>query len=433
MTTTPRAVRALAGAVATLALTAGLLTGTATGRADAAPALVLPAAAKKAKKTKITAQPKSATISRYGTKTSVTLKVKASGTKLKYTWQARPASGSWKTIKGATKSSYKAAAATWANGTRFRVKVKGTKGTVTSKTATLTVLQPTNTPAADAAKAFGLQGLSQGVDLSSYQYAPSYRVKPAVLADWAGTNGFAILRIGSGARPINQSYTDACTNQTRSTGGTPVVPDCAHPALSAQVRAAGLRQGAYWFNGWTTGVDTSPGNLFAGSFTPQKSAARFVELLKADGSYTRASTDPLVIDIEPGSGTYTKTANGKRYTQKLRAWKPKEAGEFLSTVKALLAADGYQANLYVYMSANTAEQKSQGIHVWSDVAGTARLWVASWGTNNGRVPAAQPKVGPWAGKGGWSIWQYTSNTRIAGSGVGALDGDLAKTDAWTPR
>ncbi len=432
MTTTPRAVRALAGAVATLALTAGLLTGTATGRADAAPALVLPAAAK-AKKTRITAQPKSATISRYGTKTSVTLKVKASGTKLKYTWQARPASGSWKTIKGATKSSYKAAAATWANGTRFRVKVKGSKGTVTSKTATLTVLQPTNTPAADAAKAFGLQGLSQGVDLSSYQYAPSYRVKPAVLADWAGTNGFAILRIGSGARPIGVSYTDACTNQTRSTGGTPVVPDCAYPALSAQVRAAGLRQGAYWFNGWTTGVDTSPGNLFAGSFTPQKSAARFVELLKADGSYTRASTDPLVIDIEPGSGTYTKTANSKKYTQKLRAWKPKEAGEFLTAVRALLAADGYRANLYVYMSSSTAEQKSGGSYVWSDVAGTARLWVASWGTNNARVPAAQPKVGPWAGKGGWSIWQYTSNTRIAGSGVGALDGDLAKTDAWTPR
>ena len=41
MTTTPRTVRALAGAVAALALAAGLLTGAANGRADAAPALVL--------------------------------------------------------------------------------------------------------------------------------------------------------------------------------------------------------------------------------------------------------------------------------------------------------------------------------------------------------------------------------------------------------
>lgn len=437
MTTTPRAVRLLASAAATLALASGLLTGAATARAEAAPALVLPAAAKKAKKkvkkTKITSQPKSATISRYGTNTSATLKVKATGTKLKYTWQSRPASGSWKTIKGATKTSYKAKAASWANGTRFRVKVKGSKGTVTSKAATLKVLKPTNTPAQDAAKAFGLKGLSQGVDLSSYQYTPSGKVKPGVLADWAGPGGFAILRIGSGARPINHSYTDACTNQTRSTGSTPVVADCAYPTLSAQVRAAGLRQGAYWFNGWTTSVDTSPGNLFAGSFTPQKSAARFVELLKADGGYTKTSTDPLVIDIEPGSGTYTKTANGKTYSHKLRAWNPTEATAFLSTVKELLTTDGYRANLYVYMSASTAEQKSQGHYVWSDVAGIARLWVASWGTNNGRVPASQPKVGAWSGKGGWSIWQYTSNAWIDGDGVGGIDGDIAKTDAWTPR
>ena len=313
MTAMPRAARFAACAAATVALAAGLLPGTAIGRADAAPALALPAAAKKkaAKKTKITTQPKSATISRYGTNTTATFKVKATGTKLKYTWQSRPASGSWKTIKGATKTSYKAKSATWANGTRFRVKVKGSKGSKTSKTVTLKVLQPSNTPAADAAKAFGLKNLSQGVDLSSWQYSPGYKVKPAVIADWAGTNGFAILRIGSGARPINVDYTDACTGQARSTGSIPVVADCAYPTLSAQVKAAGLRQGAYWFNGWTTSVDTSPGNLFAGSYTPAKSAAKFVELLKADGRYTKTSTDPLVIDNEPSGTSYTKTSGGK--------------------------------------------------------------------------------------------------------------------------
>ena len=32
--------------------------------------------------------------------------------------------------------------------------------------------------------------------------------------------------------------------------------------------------------------------------TPEKSAAQFVEWLKADGNYTKASTSPLVIDVE---------------------------------------------------------------------------------------------------------------------------------------
>ena len=80
-----------------------------------------------------------------------------------------------------------------------------------------------------------------------------------------------------------------------------------------------------------------------------------------------------------------------------------------------------------------AEQKSGNKYLWSDVAGIARLWVASWGDNNGRVPSSLPRVGPWSSHGGWSIWQYTSNLRIAGDGVDALDGDIATADAWTPR
>ncbi|MFT4215739.1 MAG: GH25 family lysozyme [Micropruina sp.] len=441
MTAAARFVRALATATAaaTVAMAGTLLAGATAASASAAPLRPASAASatkttatKKAKKTRITSHPKSATISRYGGTPRATLKVKASGTKLRYSWQARRPSGSWQTIAGATKSSYQASAASWANGTGFRVKVKGSKGTVTSTTATLTVLMPSNTPAKDAAKAFGLAGLSQGVDLSSYQYTPSAKVRAGVLADWAGTNGFAILRLGSGARPINHSYADACTNESRNTGNTPVVQDCAFATLSDQVRAAGMRQGAYWFNGWTTGVDTSPGNLFAGDFTPAKSAARFVAILKADGNYTKTSTNPLVIDVEAG-GSFSKSSGGKKYTHALRAWTPAEAAEFLTTAKALLTADGYRANLYVYLSASVAEQKTKGRYAWSDVAGIARLWVASWGANNARVPASQPKVGPWSTRGGWSIWQYTSNLRISGSGVDALDGDLAKPDAWTPR
>ncbi|MFT4296340.1 MAG: GH25 family lysozyme [Micropruina sp.] len=428
MTAAPRLLRLLTGATASFALAATLLIGAPSTPAVAAPAPALPAATT----TTITTQPTSATVNRYGSATSTTFRVKASGTKLKYAWQYRTASGAWKSIKKATKSSYQAKAASWANGTRFRVKVTGSKGTATSDTVTLSVLQPSATPAQDAAKAFGLTGLSQGVDLSSYQYVPSAKVKPTVIAEWTGDDGFAILRLGSGARPINVSYTDACTNRTRSTGSVPAVNDCAYATLSDQVKAAGLRQGAYWFNGWTTSVDDTPGNLFAGSHTPEKSAARFVEVLKADGNYTRSSTNPLVIDVEAGH-SYTKSAKGKKYTRKLRAWTPAEAEAFLTEVKSLLTADGYQANLYVYLSSSVAEKKSSGSYVWTDVAGIARLWIASWGADNGRVPASLPRVGPWATQGGWSIWQYTSNLRIAGDGVDALDGDLATADAWTPR
>ena len=49
------------------------------------------------------------------------------------------------------------------------------------------------------------------------------------------------------------------------------------------------------------------------------------------------------------------------------------------------------------------------------------------------LPGSLPRAGAWAKNGGWSIWQYTSNLRIAGDGVDALDGDIATKDAWTPR
>ncbi len=429
MTAALRAVRLLGAAAATFALTGTLLTGAIIGPAHADP---LPAAPKPSKKTTITTQPKSVTINRYGSGTSATLKVKASGTKLAYAWQSRATSGSWRSIPKATKPSYLVSSRSWAGGTRFRVKVSGAEGSVISKTATVGVRQPTTTPARDAARAFGLKGLSQGVDLSSYQYDPWYRVKPSVVAKWAGPKGFAILRLGSGARPINQDYTDACTGKTRSTGPVPIVRDCAYAALSDQVKAAGMRQGAYWFNGWTTSVDTTPGDLFAGNHTPEKSAAKFVSVLKADGNYTKSSTNPLVIDVEAG-GTYTKKSKGKTYTQKLRAWNPGEAYRFLTAVKSRLKAAGYRANLYVYLTGEMAEQKSRGKYAWSKVAGISRLWVASWGDDNGRVPGSLPRVGAWAKHGGWSIWQYTSNLRIDGDGVDALDGDIATKNAWTPR
>lgn len=391
------------------------------------------AASSSSKKPKITSQPKSVTISRYGNDTQATFKVSATGTSRKYKWQQRPnASGSWKTISGATKSSYVARSDAWASGTQFRVKVSNKYGTATSSTVTLSVLQPTKTPAKDAEKAFGLTGLRQGVDLSAFQYEPNARVKMGVIADWAGNDGFVILRAGTGRYPKDQSYQDSCTWKTVKTGAQPLVADCAYPTLAKHAKDAKLPRGHYWFNGWISTIDTTSGKLFANGNTPTASAKKFVSLVKADGNYTKSSTDPLVLDIEPGS-TYTKTAGGKKYKIAQRAWNPAEAQEFLKVVRSELTKDGYQANLYVYMNMSEATRTANGKYVWVDVAKTTRLWIARWDKNNGRIPAAQPSTGPWAKYGGWSIWQYSANVRISGSGVGPIDGDIAKKDAWTPK
>jgi hypothetical protein len=379
----------------------------------------------KTAKTKLTKQPISATIGRYGTRTSATFQVKATGKKLHYRWQYQ-AAGSirWVSISKATKSKYTAKSSAWGNSTRFRVKVTGRKGSATSKAVVLTVLSPTNTPAADAMAQFGWTGITQGLDLSAWQHG----ISMAAVTSWTGTDGFVMVRNASGSRPINTEYTDLCTGASTMSGSLPVTEDCAYAGLADATVTAGRRLGHYWFNGWLAAMDNTSPQAFAGGYTPEQSATQFVSWLLADGNYTTASTDPLVLDIEAGSA-WTKTVSGKKKTLKLRAWKPAEAQAFLTTVRQQLTDRGYPANLYVYMSANAASATSNGQYVWRDIAGITRLWVASWGTNNGRIPSTAPQTGPWAT---WSIWQYTANARVSDSGMGALDADIAQADAWTP-
>jgi hypothetical protein len=382
----------------------------------------IPLPAKAPKKTAITKDlPARATLSRYGVHTSATLKVKATGKKLSYLWQSRtPGAKAWKKVKKGKSAKLKLTAK-WATGTRFRVVVNGTRGKATSRTAIVTVLEPTNTPAADAEAKLGLTGLSQGVDLSAYQYGVSV---PRVAA-WAGAGGFTILRTASGARPVRTGYESLCTGAKGNTGAVPVVEDCAYPRLADQATAAGLKLGHYWFNGWITTKDPTSAQVFANGYTVRDSAADFVKWVLADGNYTAASTDPLVLDIENGRAWTTKSG-GRKYTATLRAWTPAEAAGFVTAVKSALP----KANLYVYMSANAASKTtSDGSYVWAPLASSTRLWVASWGSDNGQVPDAEPGTGPWST---WSIWQYTSNLRIARSRTGAIDADLAKADAWTP-
>ena len=422
-----------------LLLAATLVTGTLTAGPAPAQAMtpplpaalpaapVLPAASVA---TKIVTQPKAATTNRYGISTKAKFSVSATGTKLRYQWQSlAPKAKKWKSITGAKSSSYTARASRWANGTKFRVIVTGAKGKVTSASAKLTLRFPSKTPAADAEKAFGLTGLRQGVDMSAYQYGPKKKVKVSAVKSWTGPDGFVLLRAASGAKPIKQKYVQACTGKSAKTGSKPVEEDCAYARLADAVTSDKLDLGHYWFNGWIDSIDTTSGNLFAAGYTPTDSANQFFTWLVRDGNYTKADTDPIVLDVEDGRA-WTATKDGKKYKRSLRAWNPTEVTEFLTVLRARLLAEGYQANLYVYMGANAANVIDAGEYVWGPVAPLARLWVASWGKDSGRVPDKQPLTGPWSE---WSIWQYSANLRISGSGVGALDADLAKADAWTPR
>jgi lysozyme len=54
------------------------------------------------------------------------------------------------------------------------------------------------------------------------------------------------------------------------------------------------------------------------------------------------------------------------------------------------------------------------------------LWVASWGDDNGIVPASQPRTDRW---GRWTFWQYTSKARVPGVPTQVDDNIFAGTPA----
>jgi len=55
------------------------------------------------------------------------------------------------------------------------------------------------------------------------------------------------------------------------------------------------------------------------------------------------------------------------------------------------------------------------------------LWVASWGANNGQVPASQPSIGKWPF---WALWQYSSRGNLAGMNPLDLDMFAGDTNAF---
>ncbi|MFD2840122.1 hypothetical protein ACFSYH_06010 [Populibacterium corticicola] len=165
----PRRFTAVAVAVS-LAIAGALVTAPIAQAATSTGTVAKPAA-----KTKITAQPKSA--SAVPGKTAK-FTVKASGQSLKYQWYSKKSgSKKWQKVSGsaAKKATYSVKATTKLNKTQYRVVVTGKQGKATSKAATLSLIaKPKITTQPKLASAYSGESVSFSVKASgiglSYQW-----------------------------------------------------------------------------------------------------------------------------------------------------------------------------------------------------------------------------------------------------------------------
>lgn len=161
-------------------------------------------------------------------------------------------------------------------------------------------------------------------------------------------------------------------------------------AQLAAARAAGLLVGHYWFNGRENGL------------TPTTSAQYMAE--HADV----AEGDVLALDVEREDDTDTD------------AYTPDEVLEFVAALADAKPSTGDPLVVYASESVVTSQD-------WSEVAATgAGLWVASWGGNDGTIPAEDPDPGDW---GSWDIWQYSSAVIVPGHPE-RVDANIVQGDVW---
>lgn len=173
------------------------------------------------------------------------------------------------------------------------------------------------------------------------------------IAKWQGNPDFAAYKRAGASGVIHKA------------GGSNVgrYVDSQYRTNAPRIRAAGLALGHYWFNG--EGNEVEDADFFVSNLTAYEHG------------------DLLALDIEGERGTVGVP------------WAPARALRFLSRV---LARTGVKA--HVYMSSSVTKQPG-----WDAVAKAGfPLWVAQYGSNNGR-PGNLPTIGGWSD---WSGWQYTS-------------------------
>ena len=148
-----------------------------------------------------------------------------------------------------------------------------------------------------------------------------------------------------------------------------------------RARAAGMRIGHYWFNGF--GDPISDADFFVNNL------------------YDFRAGDLLALDCESeGSMPY---------------WTPAKANPFRDRVRQ-------RTNTIcdVYMSSSVTKAQN-----WSSTAAGSGLWVAQYGTNSG-APQGSPNISYWST---YKLWQYTSNATFGGY-AGRLDANIVNETQW---
>jgi len=151
-----------------------------------------------------------------------------------------------------------------------------------------------------------------------------------------------------------------------------------------RARAAGMRIGHYWFNGYGD---------------PVGDADFFVNNL-----YDYRPGDLLALDCESeGSMSY---------------WGPDKSNAFNQRVHQRI---GVISDVYMSSSVTRAQN-------WSGVvASGSALWVAQYGSNSG-APQGSPNIAYWPT---FKLWQYTSNAVFRGY-PGRLDANIVNEAIWGP-
>lgn len=142
----------------------------------------------------------------------------------------------------------------------------------------------------------------------------------------------------------------------------------------AEARKRGITLGYYFF-------------AYPGRSSGAQQARDFANIV---GALQEGEFVALDIENEP---TY-----GRRLVASDVAW----SKEFLDTAKSL-----FGVKPMVYMDGGVKSSFN-----WQPVvAGDYGLWIATWGANNGQIPASQPNPAPWPVI---ALWQYTSRANLGG-------------------
>lgn len=185
-----------------VAVGSALALGLTAAPAAAAPAVASVVVTAKVTATRITAQPKAASVVVGRT---ATFAVKAKGTKRTYQWYVRkPGTSRYVAVKGAKAPTYRVKTSARLDGARYRVVVKGSKGKVTSRSALLTVIsKPKITTQPRTTLVTSGQVASFSVKATGHQVRYQWQTRSAASLTWVALAGKTGTTLTVKARTAN--------------------------------------------------------------------------------------------------------------------------------------------------------------------------------------------------------------------------------------